>query len=171
MHHYMRMCSCGLILLVALGIALPSDSGWAVAWLAAAATIYLAARRHHKAQQQACAARDVEASVVLPADTITPQEQHPEDTIKAHHPTAVVNAEAQQQPAGHTARCSKACWRHACRGCGHCMAWSSLFWAAVIGLFLVIQSASLASDQHLYPPPGVLVSVPILLADGGTREL
>jgi hypothetical protein len=51
------------------------------------------------------------------------------------------------------------------------MAWSSLFWAAVIGLFLVIQSASLASDQHLYPPPGVLVSVPILLADGGTREL
>lgn len=51
------------------------------------------------------------------------------------------------------------------------MGWSSLFWAAILGVFLVIQAANLASDLRSYPPPGVLVEVPITLADGGKSEM
>lgn len=50
------------------------------------------------------------------------------------------------------------------------MAWSSLFWGAVLGLFLVIQAASLAHDKQAYPPPGRIVEVLITQPNDDTSE-
>jgi hypothetical protein len=50
------------------------------------------------------------------------------------------------------------------------MAWSSLFWGAVLGLFLVIQAASLAHDKQAYLPPGRLVDVMITQTNGDKSE-
>jgi hypothetical protein len=50
------------------------------------------------------------------------------------------------------------------------MAWSSLFWGAVLGLFLVIQAASLAHDKQAYPHPGRLAYVNITEPNGDQSE-
>lgn len=149
-------CSCGLIILISLGIALPAQSGWAVLWLVAAAVILHAAWGHRKA-----ASSTPELPASAPPLVVQPG-QHSVTDVEARIAVGQQPAPGKQQPARRqacSACCSKAGWRRCCSGFGSCLAWSSLFWGAVLGLFLVIQSANLAHDQQAFPPPGKLVDV------------
>lgn len=158
--------SCGLILLVCLGIALPAQSGWACLWVVSACVIVAATRQHHQHVPAPGASgssnEDVEQPSSGTVNAICASTQGAADGQTKASPLRSSDSSAG------SAREKRACWRQCGVGCGHCVAWSSLFWVAVLGAFLVIQSAYLASDLRAFPPPGVLVSVPITLAGGGT---
>lgn len=152
------MATCGLVILVSLGIALPPQSGWAALWILASGLILLAAWQHRKAAaaQPAVehAANDVEARIAV-------GEQQP-----VAGTTHAAKGASDGRPAQRSSGCSKAGLRRCCKGCGSCLAWSSLFWGAVLGLFLVLQAANLAQDQLAFPPPGRLVETFVTTAAG-----
>lgn len=176
--------SCGLIILVSLGIALPAQSGWAVLWVVASVLILLGAWQHRKAAAEQPTLELPSAPAVAAGQC----SQHTPNDVEAVARIAVGQPKGAGQPQPESAQpncavsgdskesrkkqwcsaqacsCSRACWRRCCTGCGSCMAWSSLFWGAVLGLFLVIQAANLAHDQRAFPPPGRLVDVSL---DGG----
>lgn len=176
-------CSCGLIILVSLGIALPAQSGWAVLWIIASMLILLGAWQHRRAAAQ-------QPTLELPTAAANQHHQHTTNDVESvarlavgqqQHGMLLTTKAGQPQPelqqpncasrfdskgsckqqrcSAQACSCSKAGWRRCCTGCGSCLAWSSLFWGAVLGLFLVIQAAHLAHDMMAFPPPGQLVEV------------
>lgn len=147
-------CSCGLIILVSLGIALPAQSGWAVLWIIASMLILLGAWQRRRAAVQ----QPIPELPSAPAVTAAANQHY------QHTTNDVESAGKQQRCSAQACSCSKAGWRRRCSGCGSCLAWSPLFWGAVLELFLVIQAANLAHDKMAFPPPGQLVEVGL---DGG----
>lgn len=68
---------------------------------------------------------------------------------------------ARGRPAAPRRRCcAGGCSCRSCmRGFTACLGWSSIFWLAFLGFFLMLQALWLLADHEAFPPPGQLVSV------------
>jgi hypothetical protein len=73
---------------------------------------------------------------------------------------AALDVEVGDKPAK-PAPCSSVAWKKAGSNFLKFCGWSSMFWLSVLGFFLALQAAWLASDKNKYPPPGTLYSIPI----------
>ena len=77
----------------------------------------------------------------------------------AQLPTAVDVEAGDKRPRPRA--CSAAAWKKAGSNWLKFCGWSSMFWLSVLGFFLALQAAWLASDKHKYPPPGNIYTVPV----------